>query len=215
MFSLANARRLCDQRAANRIEDFVNEVQSLSTEVYNAPDMASMFLDPPNGVIPSKVTIDGSEITGASVPMMIPDEIVTTDDGRVVDGHSRAIADSAYKMTNKLFFMDNIEYENDQRYTSIEPAEIVGKQVVLVFNTVNRQLALYHSKSLDGFTVKGSTLKDWSPSRSESKTLRWPETQLGHVRDADDPVNWFDAIRAKPKALTGRINKHCILLRAW
>jgi hypothetical protein len=210
MFALANARRMCEQGTANRIEDLVNEVQSLSTEVYNGPTMAGQFLDPPDTFHPE---MDGDDPDGGvSIGTLgdIPDHIKMRSQSPL----PRPPTDIAFKMTEKLFFLDKIEYENGCKHKSIEPAEIVGANMLFVFNTVNRQLAYYEANDEDGFTVRGSTLHHFNPETSMGKTLRWPEKQLDQVFDTHDPVRWYSYIKSVPKSLTGRINKHCILLRA-
>ena len=99
--------------------------------------------------------------------------------------------------------------------SSIKPEDLIGKQKLLVFNTNNRQLMFFNSK--DGFKMKGSTVLDFDASRSCSKTIRKPEVMLPKLLKSTTVVDskTFDDIKAVGKPLTGRINKHCILLKVF
>jgi len=58
---------------------------------------------------------------------------------------------------------------------SVDPATIVGADIVYVYNTKNRKLFKYESEDNSGLTVKGTTIINYSVTNSEAKTIRKPE----------------------------------------
>jgi hypothetical protein len=98
--------------------------------------------------------------------------------------------------------------------TSIDPRYIIGAKKLLVFNTNNRVLMFITSNDL---AVKGSTLINFDEKFSSGKTIRKPESKLKEFINATHPrVNSiYHKINAVEKKLTGRVNKHCLILKAF
>ena len=99
---------------------------------------------------------------------------------------------------------------------SIDPMKIIGANQLWVFNTKTRKLGIYHAASDGaGLGVKGSTLQNFSEMESVEKTIRKPADVLPKVTEGGKVIlrKLMETIKAKPKQLTGRINKHTILLR--
>lgn len=122
----------------------------------------------------------------------------------------------ADKLIEKLNYQ-NTEQVNDLILVSIDPVKIIGAQKLVIYNTKYRKIGIYCAKSQDGFSVKGSTLQNFDPDTSETKTLRKPELQLtGFInapRVRTDKV--FDVIKSKPVKLTGRLNNNTIILKVF
>jgi hypothetical protein len=100
--------------------------------------------------------------------------------------------------------------------SSINPEKIIGATKLVVFNIKNRQLIVY--KSLNGgFTVSGTTLKNFDSETSFGKILRKPKDQLPiFVTSAKLKTDkLFDDINSVPKSVTGRINASCVLVRVF
>ena len=78
-----------------------------------------------------------------------------------------------------------------------------------------RKLGCYHAEDAGGFSVKGTSLENFSESKSVHKKLRKPEVSLPEVMIAGKVLlrNYMDGIRAVESALTGRLNSDTILLR--
>lgn len=118
------------------------------------------------------------------------------------------------KKVAKLNFMQS---SPEFGVNSINPEKIIGAQKLIVFNTKNRQIQIYHSAdSQTGLQVKGSTLQNFT-DKSFGKTLRKPEVQLPEFATAPrvKTDKLFNSIKAVEKRLTGRINKDCILLKVF
>jgi len=122
-------------------------------------------------------------------------------------------AKSPEQLVSKLKYMYEFE---DLKLQSIKPNEIIGCMTLWIFNTKNRKLGVYHADDAGGLTVKGSSIVNFTPSKSVQKTLRKPEVTLPEVMNGGKVFlrNVMDNIRAVESNLTGRINPDTILLKA-
>lgn len=107
----------------------------------------------------------------------------------------------------------------DDRYgiASVPPAQIIGAQQVVVFNTKTRKLGIYVSKTSEGLSVKGTSIINFT-DKSIQKTLRKPETQLKEFKDLNTALRaqkWLDGVKATGTALNGRINAEVMILKTW
>lgn len=101
--------------------------------------------------------------------------------------------------------------------SSIKPEEIIGARKLLVFNTNNRALMHIVSNDSEGLGVKGSTLIRFDEKKTTSKTIRKPEDKIKEFTKTTSikATKLYEDINAVGKPLTGRINKHCIILKAY
>lgn len=109
-------------------------------------------------------------------------------------------------------------YDTDYQLESIDPAKIVGAQMIMVFNTKSRKLGLYYAKDDTGLQVKGTTLQNWDVHKSGMKTLRKPQEQLPGFRKANKKraeVLLNDNINGKLFKMNGRLNPDTVLLQVW
>lgn len=115
------------------------------------------------------------------------------------------------KQVAKLHYM-----KKSLNVKSINPEKIVGSMKLVVFNTNNRKLTIFYADDESGFQVKGSTIVNYS-EKSGSKTIRKPEMKLvefvGAPKVRTDKI--FAEINAVQGKVTGRINKHCLLVKAF
>ena len=121
---------------------------------------------------------------------------------------------SADKQVARLKYL-----QEDDTYSlqSIDPISIPFSQRVYVFNTKYRQLSIYYSSTPSGFSVKGTSIKEFDPDKSITLTLRKPEDVLplilsGTVRKID---NLLKTLKTKPKKANGRINANIVLLKSF
>lgn len=101
------------------------------------------------------------------------------------------------------------------KLTSIRPFDIIGSMQLWVYNTKTRKLGVYHAEDVGGLSVKGSSILNFTESKSVQKKLRKPEVTLPDVSSGGKVFlrNVIENIRAVESALTGRINADTILLR--
>jgi predicted metal-dependent hydrolase len=94
---------------------------------------------------------------------------------------------------------------------SVDPRGIIGAQGLLVFNTKNHKATVFvAAEPKAGLSVKGSTITGWDASKSYEKTVRkweeWLKKTAGLLKALEDA-------KTKTAVPTGRINKHCLLLK--
>jgi hypothetical protein len=107
----------------------------------------------------------------------------------------------------------------DDRFgiASIPAAQIIGAQVVVVFNTKTRKMGVYTAKTSGGLEVKGASITNFT-DKSCQKTLRKPELQIKEFKDLNTAKRlqtWFDGIKTTGTVLNGRINAEVMILKAW
>jgi hypothetical protein len=97
----------------------------------------------------------------------------------------------------------------------VVPKDVVGAMQLWVYNTKTRKLGCYHADDAGGLSVKGSSLLNFTESKSVSKKLRKPEATLPEILRGGKVYlrNALDTIKAVASPLTGRINSDTILLR--
>ena len=104
--------------------------------------------------------------------------------------------------------------KEDDGLTSIDPIKIIGSKEVWVYNTKYRRLFRYVAADSSGISVKGTTLLNYSTAESLAKTLRKPQEILGNLTKS-----WLTSslkkLKTKEIAVNGRVNKDCIILKAF
>ena len=103
----------------------------------------------------------------------------------------------------------------DLSLTSVKSTDIIESMQLWVYNTKTRKLGVYHAEDAGGLSVKGSSIVNFSETKSIQKTLRKPEVMLPEVLKGGKVFlrNALDSIKAVESKLTGRINADTILLR--
>jgi hypothetical protein len=100
-------------------------------------------------------------------------------------------------------------------YKSIDPALMVAKRVLCFYNTkMNELTVIYANKNIK---VKGTTVIDFDEEKSWTKRIRNPLVVLPRLTGPIRPEGIEqikNSIKTKHKVPTGRINQHCILLKA-
>jgi hypothetical protein len=101
------------------------------------------------------------------------------------------------------------------KVSSIKPREIIGAMQLWVFNLKTKKIGVYHAEDASGFSVKGSSLLNYSEMKSLTKTARKPEEVLTSVTKGGKIIlkNLLSTLKTKESALNGRINKDTLLLR--
>lgn len=74
--------------------------------------------------------------------------------------------------------------DNDLKVIGIQPANIINKNTVYVYNTSKKKLARYVGLE-GGITIDGSTLKNIDMEKSIQKHLRNPQKMLSEIQNAD------------------------------
>ena len=122
---------------------------------------------------------------------------------------------SKERLVNKLKFQVN---DSTLGIASINPTEIVEAKEVWVYNTKTRKIGVYVVDELKtGLMVKGTTLQDFSTSKSVQKTLRKPTEQIknwtGNAKTKFSKA--FKELTTTDTKLNGRFNEHTVILKAF
>jgi hypothetical protein len=117
------------------------------------------------------------------------------------------------KQISKLKFKKE---DSEYKIVSINPAQIVGKFKLFVFNTKYKQLTYYKTDDPKGFIISGSTIKNLNKEISKKITLRKPLDFLPIVlkKTPLQIEKEMDNLTTKTSEANGRINNETILLRA-
>jgi len=112
------------------------------------------------------------------------------------------------KMASKIRF--KAEHEGIK---SCNPVDIIGANMVWVYDTKKRRLGYYEAEVKDSLYVKGPKIYGFGTTCE--KILRKPEEQLAEVMKLrkNQTVNWFDGIKAKCKELKGRTTTDLLIVR--
>lgn len=114
------------------------------------------------------------------------------------------------KMASKLRFMPEF---SELGLKSLKPVDIIGANMIWVYDTKRRRLGYYEGETKNSLYVKGTTIQGYKSTCE--KILRKPEEQLPELMKLrkNQTNNWFEDIKAKCKNMTGRTNNNLILLR--
>lgn len=119
---------------------------------------------------------------------------------------------SVDRIVSKLKYLPN-----EGVYESIEPGVILESNILWIYNTKTRKLTKYQAPDNKKLSVKGTSVIDFEPKLSYTKTLRKPDDILPQVitlaRKTLDKT--ICDIKTKAFEPNGRINTTTLLLRAF
>ena len=123
-------------------------------------------------------------------------------------------AKSADKQITKLKFRKE---DTEYKIASINPTRVVGAYRLLAFNTKKRMLLDYVAQSAEGFSIKGTSLKNVDETNSRCTRLRKPNEFLEVVlnntaKQIEKAWEKLTTKEGKPKV---RINEDVVLLRVF
>jgi DNA-directed RNA polymerase beta' subunit len=101
--------------------------------------------------------------------------------------------------------------------TSVPPAQIVGAQGLVIYNTKSRKIGVYIAKTSAGLGIKGTTVTEFT-EKSYQKTLRKPDVQLKEFKEQNTQKRvetWFGKIKATETVMNGRLNEEIVLLKVF
>ena len=116
--------------------------------------------------------------------------------------------------------VSRIKYQKEDsefKIVSINPAQIVGKVRLFVFNTKYKELSYYQTDHPKGFQISGSTIKNFNRETSVKIKLRKPMDFIPILsnKTSNQIQKELDGLSTKGKEANGRINKDTILLRVF
>lgn len=102
------------------------------------------------------------------------------------------------------------------KIVSVNPVDIVGAEVLWVYNVKNRKIGRYVAEAMGGVLgVKGTTITGYDANKSTQKTLRKPEEQIKTFLASTkiELRRYIENIKTTEIKLNGRINADTILLK--
>ena len=134
------------------------------------------------------------------------------DNNKVIRKRRKTKTKTVSQLTGK------VKYQNEDtvlKIISVSPAEVLGSKCLWVYNTKYKQLGVYYASNEKGLSFKGTTLQNFEETTSMRKSIRKPNEILQKVLSGGKVAlkHLMDEIKAKPSALTGRINEDTILLK--
>jgi hypothetical protein len=102
------------------------------------------------------------------------------------------------------------------KIVSINPVDIVGAEVLWVYNVKNRKIGRYVAEDQGGaLGVKGTTITGFDANKSTQKTLRKPEEQIKQFLASSkvELRKYIENIKTTEIKLNGRINADTILIK--
>lgn len=100
---------------------------------------------------------------------------------------------------------------------SVPPAQLIGAQGAVVYNTKTRKIGMYTAKTSAGLSVKGTSIIDFT-EKSFQKTLRKPDVQLKEFKEQNTQKRvdtWFSKIKSTETLMNGRLNEEIVLLKVF
>lgn len=100
---------------------------------------------------------------------------------------------------------------------SINPISILEANELWVYNTKNRKLMHYVAEEMvGGLGVKGTSLVGFDMKKSTQKTIRKPEVLKGSDKLARTKFEkLYNDLTTTDTACNGRINEHCVIIKAF
>lgn len=144
---------------------------------------------------------------------------VITDARKITGAAAQNRKPRKRKVKSPTELVAKLNYQKDfaeLKLESFSPALIVGLSQMFVYNTKTKKLGLYVANDSDGLSVKGSSLTNYSETKSIQKTLRKPAVTIKEVVTGGKVAlrNIMPSLTTKDAPLTGRINGDTILLKA-
>ena len=128
---------------------------------------------------------------------------------------TRVVRAKKHPTTDKL--ISKLKFKPDDAQlgiVSVSPAQIVGAQVVWVYNTRTRKLSHYKAADSTGISVKGSVLVGFATDSME-KTLRKPADTLAEFKKTNKVKlrTFLDEVNTVSTHSNGKMTEHHVLLR--
>ena len=117
------------------------------------------------------------------------------------------------KLVAKLKYLKT---ETTLKLVSVNPVDIIGAQVLWVYNSKTRKLGRYVAEDQGGaLNVRGTTITGYDENKSTQKTIRKPEVQLKEFMSASkvELRKFLENIKTTEVKLNGRINEDTVLLK--
>ena len=144
---------------------------------------------------------------------------IQTDAERYAENHKPVRKAKKIKIISAEDKVKNLNFlkeDEDNKLTSIEPSDIIGAEILFLFNSKTNQLSYYHATDRGGLDIKGTTIKNFDTDVSAVKKLGAKTTDivdrvLGGGKITLNKI--MNEINSKTSEATGRVNNNMIILK--
>ena len=144
---------------------------------------------------------------------------IQTDAERYAENHKPVRKAKKIKLISaedKVKKLNFLKEDEDNKLTSIEPSEIIGAELLFLFNSKTNQLSYYHTTDRGGLDVKGASIKNFDTDTSAvkklgAKTTYFLDRVLGGGKITLNKI--MNEINSKASEATGRVNNNMIILK--
>lgn len=118
------------------------------------------------------------------------------------------------KQTENMKYM---KQDMELGVSSLSPTTIPGKRNVILYHAKNRALDYLVASSVDGFIIKGTTIKNIDVDKSYSRKIRKPKDIITELQKATPSKSdkLLETLTTKPSKANGRTNDSTIILKSW
>lgn len=99
---------------------------------------------------------------------------------------------------------------------SVDPTNVVGAEVAVVFNTKNRHCEVYFAKADSKLSIQGARITNYDEVKSVGKTIRQPDTDLPHWTKASSIRRLEVMLKdtsGKSWELAGKLNRNTVIIK--
>jgi hypothetical protein len=127
---------------------------------------------------------------------------------------TRVVKEKPVDLVKMVARLQYLKSSKEFKLESIDPKAIIGAKKLYVFNTENRQLRMYTALP-GGFTISGSSIRNYDENASRETRLRKPEEMLKTVLTQSEVkvLKAWEALKTKQYTPNGRIKETCVLLK--
>lgn len=152
--------------------------------------------------------------------LAIFDKILTACDAIISEGKAQR-KPKVRKAPSKDKLVAKLKYKPSDPtlgISSINPLSIIESNELWVYNTKNRKLMYFVADEHQGpLTVKGTSIDGFCAIKSKQKTIRKPEET---IKGSDKLTKTkfrklFDGLTTTDTTVNGRVNEHCIIIKAF
>ena len=98
---------------------------------------------------------------------------------------------------------------------SVDPIDIIDSNKVVVYNTRYNILGVYYAKEHETMTIKGTTIQNFCPEKSECRTVKNPTKIIKTIKSESSLDKIWNAQHSMIKSPNGRLNEHTVILKVF
>lgn len=119
---------------------------------------------------------------------------------------------SPRKIVSKVQYL---QIHKEYGLKSVDPIDLIDSKKVVVYNTRYNILGVYYAKEHETMTVKGTTIQNFCPQKSECRTIKNPTKIIKTIKNESSLDKIWNAQHSMIKSPNGRLNEHTVILKVF